>query len=74
LAGELPLMAAAKKPPTIVEAIDRCLTVVNFTANGAELGSVTDRVSRALVIQLLGCRELAETLDGLLKPGDDHGR
>lgn len=71
MAGELPLMAASKKPPTIVESIDRCLAVVNFTANGAELGSVEDVTSRALAKKLLECRELGETLEGILKPGDD---
>ena len=61
----------AKKPPTIVESIDRTLTVVNFTANGTELGSVQDRVSKDICRLLMEARVLGETLEGLLGPGDE---
>lgn len=63
-------MVAAKKQPTIVESIDRCIHTVTLAAAGSELGSVTDQVSRGLAKKLLECREMAETLQGLLGPGD----
>lgn len=63
-------MAAAKKPPTIVETIDKALILVSCTG-AAERGSVQDTVGVALAKKLLECRELGETLEGILKPGDD---
>ncbi len=55
-----------KKPPTVVEVIDRAITVLSHSASGTELGSVQDMVSRELAKTLLRARELGETLQGIL--------
>lgn len=60
----------AKAPLTVVEAIDKALTVLNHHASGLPLGSADDRLSRDVAKQLLHARLLAETLHGFLAPAD----
>jgi hypothetical protein len=60
------LVRAVKQPPTIVEAIDRELTVLYHRASGTEPTSVEDLLSRELAKTLLRARELGETLQGIL--------